>query len=97
MQRGLYPPSSSPASSSCMLKSVYFNTIGPDRQPKLMQGCRVAHGSQEEFAIRLYRRENQSGFCKAFSDEPEMFAHGMSPLRDMLVNLNMTNVMIWPR
>jgi DNA excision repair protein ERCC-4 len=72
---------------------------------------RVSHGSQEEFAIRLYRRENQvsslilerwradiqSGFCKAFSDEPEMFAHGMSPLKDMLVNLNMTNVMIWPR
>jgi hypothetical protein len=41
--------------------------------------------------------DRQSGFCKAFSDEPEMFAHGMSPLRDMLVNLNMTNVMIWPR
>jgi hypothetical protein len=27
----------------------------------------------------------QSGFCKAFSDEPEMFAHGISPLRDMLM------------
>ena len=26
-----------------------------------------------------------------------MFAHGISPLRDMLVNLNMTSVMIWPR
>lgn len=58
---------------------------------------RVSHGSQEEFAVRLYRRENQSGFCKAFSDEPEMFAHGMSPLKDMLVNLNMNNVMVWPR
>lgn len=26
-----------------------------------------------------------------------MFAHGMSPLKDMLVNLNMNNVMVWPR
>jgi DNA excision repair protein ERCC-4 len=78
---------------------------------------RVSHGSQEEFAVRLYRRQNQvssrlrtprnpqrdpqltpqSGFCKAFSDEPEMFAHGLSPLKDMLVNLNMNNVMVWPR
>ena len=73
------------------------------------------HGSQEEFAVRLYRRENQvsshvklsdtadrradsqSGFCKAFSDEPETFAHGLSPMKDMLVNLNMNNVMVWPR
>lgn len=26
-----------------------------------------------------------------------MFAHGISPLKDMLINLNMTSVMIWPR
>ncbi len=26
-----------------------------------------------------------------------MFSHGISPLKDMLVNLNMVNVMIWPR
>nr|ODN98611.1 DNA excision repair protein ERCC-4 [Cryptococcus depauperatus CBS 7855] len=71
----------------------------------ILHAERIAHGSQEEFAVRLYRRENQaaahgvfkSGFCKAFSDEPEVFAHGMSPLKDMLVNLNMTNVLIWPR
>ncbi|WVQ62983.1 uncharacterized protein L199_001132 [Kwoniella botswanensis] len=63
----------------------------------ILHAERVSHGSQEEFAVRLYRRENQSGFCKAFSDEPEMFAHGISPLKDMLVNLNMNSVMIWPR
>ncbi|EIW69128.1 hypothetical protein TREMEDRAFT_62855 [Tremella mesenterica DSM 1558] len=63
----------------------------------ILHAERVSHGSQEEFAVRLYRRENQSGFCKAFSDEPEMFAHGMSPLRDMLINLNMNSVTIWPR
>ncbi|ORY29555.1 hypothetical protein BCR39DRAFT_532115 [Naematelia encephala] len=63
----------------------------------ILHAERISHGSQEEFAVRLYRRDNQSGFCKAFSDEPEIFAHGMSPLKDMLVNLNMTNVMIWPR
>ncbi|KLT38478.1 hypothetical protein CC85DRAFT_281064 [Cutaneotrichosporon oleaginosum] len=57
----------------------------------------VKHGSLEEFAVRLYRRKNQTGFCKAFSDEPELFAHGLSPMKDMLVNLNMTNVMVWPR
>lgn len=68
----------------------------------------VKHGSLEEFAVRLYRRKNQvgwrtwaeltqTGFCKAFSDEPELFAHGLSPMKDMLVNLNMNNVMIWPR
>ncbi|WWC68974.1 uncharacterized protein I206_102910 [Kwoniella pini CBS 10737] len=63
----------------------------------ILHAERVSHGSQEEFAVRLYRRENQSGFCKAFSDEPEMFAHGISPMKDMLVNLNMNSVMIWPR
>ncbi|ORX36395.1 hypothetical protein BD324DRAFT_642553 [Kockovaella imperatae] len=63
----------------------------------ILHAERVSHGSQEEFAVRLYRRENQSGFCKAFSDEPVQFAHGISPLRDMLVNLNMRSVMIWPR
>jgi DNA excision repair protein ERCC-4 len=45
----------------------------------------------------LQELKRQSGFCKAFSDEPEAFAHGMSPLKDMLVNLNMNNVMVWPR
>lgn len=39
----------------------------------------------------------QSGFCKAFSDEPERFAQGLSPLKDMLINLNMNNVMLYPR
>ncbi|WWD16753.1 hypothetical protein CI109_101184 [Kwoniella shandongensis] len=63
----------------------------------ILHAERVSHGSQEEFAVRLYRRENQSGFCKAFSDEPEMFSHGISPMKDMLVNLNMTSVLIWPR
>ncbi|TYJ54668.1 hypothetical protein B9479_004702 [Cryptococcus floricola] len=63
----------------------------------ILHADRISHGSQEEFAVRLYRRENQSGFCKAFSDEPEIFAHGMSPLKDMLVNLNMNSVLIWPR
>ena len=45
----------------------------------------------------MRRADDKSGFCKAFSDEPEMFAHGLSPMKDMLVNLNMTSVMIWPR
>ncbi|WVF66815.1 hypothetical protein IAT40_001557 [Kwoniella sp. CBS 6097] len=63
----------------------------------ILHAERVSHGSQEEFAVRLYRRENQSGFCKAFSDEPEMFSQGISPMKDMLVNLNMNSVMIWPR
>lgn len=58
---------------------------------------RVKHGSLEEFAVRLYRRKNHSGFCKAFSDEPEVFAHGLSPMKDMLVNLNMNSVIIRPR
>ncbi|KAK4688167.1 DNA excision repair protein ERCC-4, partial [Tremellales sp. Uapishka_1] len=63
----------------------------------ILHAERVSHGSQEEFAVRLYRRQNQNGFLKAFSDEPEIFAHGMSPLRDMLINLNMINAMVWPR
>jgi len=47
--------------------------------------------------VKMSAEARQSGFCKAFSDEPESFSHGLSPLKDMLVNLNMTNVMIWPR
>lgn len=39
----------------------------------------------------------QEGFIKAFSDEPEHFAGGLSPLQTVLGQLHMRRVELWPR
>jgi hypothetical protein len=58
---------------------------------------RVTPQSTEAFIIRLYREKNQEGFLKAFSDQPEHMTAGMSPLKDVMTELQVRTVHIFPR
>ncbi|KAA8569079.1 hypothetical protein EYC84_000749 [Monilinia fructicola] len=71
--------------------------------PETITGVVVLHAdkvvatSLEAFILRIYRQKNKVGFLKAFSDKPEPFATGFSPLSTMMRNLFLRNVSIWPR
>ena len=57
---------------------------------------RVRETSNDSFIINLYRDENDWGFVKAVSDEPESFT-GFTPLANKLKFLRLSNVFLWPR
>ncbi|KAH7418007.1 hypothetical protein BKA64DRAFT_612845 [Cadophora sp. MPI-SDFR-AT-0126] len=71
--------------------------------PETITGLVVLHAdkivatSLEAFILRIYRQRNKVGFLKAFSDNPEPFATGFSPLSTMMRNLFLRNVSLWPR
>ncbi|KIM21371.1 hypothetical protein M408DRAFT_80635 [Serendipita vermifera MAFF 305830] len=70
---------------------------------ELISGIIVLHAekitpqSTEAFIIRLFRQKNTEGFLKAFSDEPEHLTVGFSPLKDIMKELQVRNVHIYPR
>ncbi|MBW0466646.1 hypothetical protein O181_006361 [Austropuccinia psidii MF-1] len=57
----------------------------------------VTPTSIEAFIIRVFRKSNQKGFIKAFSEEPEHFTYGFSPLQTVLGQLKIRAVFLWPR
>ncbi len=57
----------------------------------------VSPTSTESFIVRLYRDHNQDGFLKAFSDDPEHFAFGFTPLQTVMGQLHLRRVELWPR
>ncbi|KAH9811883.1 DNA repair protein rad16 [Melampsora americana] len=57
----------------------------------------VTPTSIEAFIVRVFRSSNTTGFLKAFSEEPEHFTFGLSPLQTVLTQLRLRTVMIWPR
>ncbi|KDQ65067.1 hypothetical protein JAAARDRAFT_43863 [Jaapia argillacea MUCL 33604] len=63
----------------------------------VMHAEKVTPLSLEAFIVRLYREKNQSGFLKAFSDEPEHIMSGLSPLRNIMKELQLRTVHIYPR
>lgn len=76
----------------------------------VLHADRVTPESNEAFAIRLYREENkvrlrwvdagltrQTGFLKAFTDQPEQFTYGLAPLQTVMTQLRLRNVYVWPR
>ncbi|KAK6607488.1 DNA excision repair protein ercc-4 [Botrytis cinerea] len=63
----------------------------------VLHADKVVATSLEAFILRIYRQKNKVGFLKAFSDNPEPFATGFSPLSTMMRNLFLRNVSIWPR
>ncbi|TGO34574.1 hypothetical protein BHYA_0191g00100 [Botrytis hyacinthi] len=63
----------------------------------VLHADKVVATSLEAFILRIYRQKNKAGFLKAFSDNPEPFATGFSPLSTMMRNLFLRNVSIWPR
>ena len=58
---------------------------------------RVIATSLEAFIIRIYRQKNKAGFLKAFSDNPDPFTTGFSPLATMMRNLFLRKPSLWPR
>ena len=59
--------------------------------------CRVNALSLEAFIVRLYREKNKKGFLKAFSDQPEHITSGLSPLKNIMKELQLRTVHIYPR
>jgi len=53
--------------------------------------------SVEAFILRIFRQKNRNGFIKAFSDVPEPFTTGFSPLANMMKNLFLRTPLLWPR
>jgi DNA excision repair protein ERCC-4 len=71
--------------------------------PSLVTGAVVLHAdrvvatSLEAFILRIYRQKNRSGFLKAFSDNPDPFTTGFSPLSNMMRNLFLRKPALYPR
>ncbi|KAF4124587.1 DNA excision repair protein ERCC-4 [Geosmithia morbida] len=63
----------------------------------VLHADRVVATSLEAFILRVYRQKNKAGFLKAFSDNPDPFAVGFSPLAGMLRNLFLKKASFWPR
>ncbi|EMD32335.1 hypothetical protein CERSUDRAFT_118713 [Gelatoporia subvermispora B] len=69
----------------------------------LITGILVLHAekvtitSPVAFIVRLYREKNQTGFLKAFSDQPEHITNGLSPLKNVMKELQIRTVHIYPR
>lgn len=63
----------------------------------LLHADRVVATSLEAFILRVYRQKNKVGFLKAFSDNPEPFTVGFSPLSTMLKNMFLKKASLWPR
>lgn len=63
----------------------------------ILHADKVLATSLEAFIVRVYRQSNKRGFLKAFSDSPEPFTTGFSPLANMLRNLFLRKASLWPR
>ncbi|BFZ58540.1 DNA repair protein RAD16 [Savitreella phatthalungensis] len=63
----------------------------------VLKAEKVSTDSAEAFILRVYRQQNKDGFIKAFSDQPEPFATGFSPLTSILRNLFCRKAFLWPR
>ncbi|GAA93837.1 uncharacterized protein L969DRAFT_92247 [Mixia osmundae IAM 14324] len=57
----------------------------------------VRKPSHIEFIVRKFREKNKVGFLKAFSDQPELFTHGIAPLEGTLKALKIRQVFLYPR
>lgn len=64
---------------------------------KLIRDIRVSALSQEAFIVRLLRERNEAAFVKAFSDQLEHVTSGLAPLRNVVRELKVQHVHIYPR
>lgn len=63
----------------------------------LLHADKVVATSLEAFILRIYRQKNKTGFLKAFSDNPDPFTIGFSPLSTMMKNMFLRKASLWPR
>ncbi|KAG1731335.1 uncharacterized protein EDB91DRAFT_1154579 [Suillus paluster] len=82
---------------------LIVDMLQSDIPTELITGIIVMHAekvtalSLEAFIVRLYREKNKTGFLKAFSDQPEHITSGMSPLKNIMKELQLRSVHIYPR
>jgi DNA excision repair protein ERCC-4 len=74
------------------LTSLDLGAVG-----NLTPDIRVSALSQEAFIVRLLRERNEVAFVKAFSDQPEHMTSGLAPLRNIVRELRLQHVHIYPR
>ncbi|KAF9075743.1 hypothetical protein BDP27DRAFT_953568 [Rhodocollybia butyracea] len=69
----------------------------------LITGIMVMHAEKVSplhlvsFITRLYREKNTSGFLKAFTDQPEHITSGLSPMKNIMKELQLRRVWVYPR
>ncbi|KAI1424571.1 DNA repair endonuclease XPF [Xylaria sp. FL1777] len=63
----------------------------------LLHADKVVATALEAFILRIYRQKNKTGFLKAFSDNPDPFTIGFSPLATMMRNMFLRKASLWPR
>ncbi|KAL4069136.1 hypothetical protein J3A83DRAFT_4096140 [Scleroderma citrinum] len=82
---------------------LVVDMLQSDIPTELITGILVLHAERvtalalEAFIVRLYREKNTMGFLKAFSDQPEHITSGLSPLRNIMKELQLRTVHIYPR
>ncbi|KAG9310432.1 hypothetical protein JVU11DRAFT_9572 [Chiua virens] len=82
---------------------LVVDMLQSDIPTELITGVIVLHAERvtalalEAFIVRLYRERNTTGFLKAFSDQPEFITSGMSPLKNIMKELQLRTVHIYPR
>ncbi|KAF8841402.1 hypothetical protein BDN67DRAFT_928573, partial [Paxillus ammoniavirescens] len=82
---------------------LVVDMLQSDIPAELITGIIVLHAERvtalalEAFIVRLYREKNTTGFLKALSDQPEYITSGMSPLKNIMKELQLRTVHIYPR
>jgi DNA excision repair protein ERCC-4 len=78
---------------------IFLELLDPEKVTGMviLHADKVLATSLEAFIVRVYRQSNKRGFLKAFSDSPEPFTTGFSPLANMLRNLFLRKASLWPR
>ncbi|KAK3938405.1 hypothetical protein QBC46DRAFT_390252 [Diplogelasinospora grovesii] len=85
--------------SRILVVDLLTNLLNPDTITGLivLHADRIVATSLEAFILRIYRQKNKVGFLKAFSDNPEPFTVGFSPLATMMRNMFLRKASLWPR
>lgn len=85
--------------SRILVVDLLTNLLDPETITGMivLHADRVVATSLEAFILRVYRQKNKFGFLKAFSDNPDPFSTGFSPLATMMRNLFLKKASLWPR
>lgn len=58
---------------------------------------KVREGSNDHFAVKLFRMRNQTGFVKAFSEDPQGLVRGFHNCEKVMRMLYLSRLCLWPR
>ncbi|KAL1882073.1 hypothetical protein VTK73DRAFT_2482 [Phialemonium thermophilum] len=85
--------------SRILVVDMLTNLLNPETITGMivLHADRVVATSLEAFILRIYRQKNKVGFLKAFSDNPDPFTTGFSPLATMMRNMFLRKASLWPR